>query len=72
MSAPEWMPDPGLADECVPVAAMLIISYLRPDGSRGYNVTVKGDAPMLTYLGMTVIAQQEVITWSSMATEDDL
>lgn len=47
------------------MATLLVVSYLDPEGGRRYLVGAKGDSPMLTYLGMTVIAQQQIASWDS-------
>lgn len=64
MKIPDWYPSPDLPDGAVPMASLLVVSYLDSTGERRYVVHAKGDSPMLTYLGMTVVAQQEIAHWS--------
>lgn len=63
MSA-DWLPSHDLPEGSMPLASLLVVSYLDADGERRYMVGAKGDSPMLTYLGMTVIAQQEIADWA--------
>ena len=55
-------PDPP--DQAMETARLTITSYIRDDGSNGYQVHAKGDVPMTSYLGLTVIAQREIERWS--------
>lgn len=50
--------------DCAMVTAQLVIfAYMREDGTSGYAVHAKGDMPMTTYLGLTVLAQDEIKQW---------
>ena len=55
---------PAPPDQAMETARLTITSYIRDDGSNGYQVHAKGDVPMTTYLGLTVIAQREIERWS--------
>jgi hypothetical protein len=53
-----------LPEECAMVTShLVVVAYIREDGSSGYIVETKGDMPMTQYLGLTVLAQQEIIDW---------
>lgn len=60
---PDWMPDPALPEGGIPTAALTVVCYLNPHGEAAYVVGFKGDSPMTSYLGMTVLAQQEIVAW---------
>jgi hypothetical protein len=50
--------------DCARVTAQLVIlAYMRDDGTNGYAVHAKGDMPSTTYLGLTVLAQEEIKGW---------
>lgn len=54
----------AVPDEAAVVMNTIIInSYLREDGSAGYSVETRGEAPMTTYLGLLVVAQDDVLQW---------
>lgn len=55
---------PPPPDQAMETARLTITSYIRDDGSNGYQVHAKGDVPMTSYLGLTVIAQREIERWS--------
>lgn len=62
------MSDAGLSfpvpdDAAIVTAELLVLSYVRDDGSNGYSVHTRGDMPMTTFLGLTVIAQDEIKEW---------
>ena len=50
-------------DAAVVTASLLITAYVREDGTQGYTVQADGEAPMTTYLGLTVVAQEEIKEW---------
>lgn len=53
-----------IPDEAALVTAeLVIVSYVRDDGSAGYSVHTKGEAPMTTFLGLTVVAQDHLRDW---------
>ena len=45
-------------------AELLVVAYIKEDGSNGYMVSARGDMPASTYLGLTVYAQQEILEWT--------
>jgi hypothetical protein len=53
----------------MPVAAMLIVNYIGPDGRNQRLVSVKGNVPSTTYLGMATKAQFDINAWDEE--EDD-
>lgn len=55
---------PPAPDQAMETARLTVTSYIRDDGSNGYQVHAKGDVPMTSYLGLTVIAQREIERWS--------
>lgn len=57
----DWLPE----DCAIVTATLTIVSYLRDDGEQGYAIDTKGDAPMTTYQGLTVVAQQELHKWGT-------
>ncbi len=59
----DTIPVPMPEDAAVITARLAVIAYVREDGSNGYMVWADGDMPMTTYLGMTVIAQQDICGW---------
>lgn len=46
-------------------ARLTIVAYVREDGSHGYGVHATGDSPMSTYLGLTVVAQDDIKAWGN-------
>lgn len=53
-----------LPEDCAMVTSQLtVLSYIRQDGSAGYIVRTKGDMPMSSFLGLTVLAQQDILDW---------
>lgn len=50
-------------DAAMIVAQLVCLCYLREDGSRGYAVHCKGEEPMTSYLGLTVVAQEHIREW---------
>jgi hypothetical protein len=46
-------------------ATLVVVSYLRHDGTSGYFVQAVGDVPATTFLGLTVVAQHTIIGWSA-------
>lgn len=51
--------------DCAYVTAQLVIlAYMRDDGTSGYAVHAQGDMPSTTYLGLTVLAQEEIKGWA--------
>lgn len=59
--------DPSIAlpDDAVETSRLTVVSYLTPAGASAYAVGTRGSAQMLTYLGMTVIAQDYIKEWGS-------
>ena len=53
-----------LPDGCIESHRVTIISYLTPDGGAAYTVDTRGDLPMTSYLGLLVVAQQEILRWA--------
>ncbi len=51
----------GVVETC----RLTVVSYITPEGAGGYAVGTRGSAQMLTYLGMTVIAQDQIKEWGS-------
>lgn len=45
------------------IAQLVAISYMDEDGKTKYYVSCKGDAASTSYLGLTVVAQQEIAKW---------
>ena len=43
--------------------ALTIVSYLTADGGSAYAVTTTGEANMTSYLGLLIVAQQEILRW---------
>jgi hypothetical protein len=54
----------GPDDAAIVTAELLIVAYVRDDGSNGYMVHARGDMPATTYLGLTVRAQKEIERWA--------
>jgi hypothetical protein len=46
-------------------ATLVVVSYLRHDGTSGYYVQASGSMPATTFLGLTVVAQREILGWSA-------
>ena len=44
-------------------AELLIVSYINEDGNNSYMVQARGEMPASTYLGMTVLAQDDIKEW---------
>lgn len=59
------VPDPELPEGSMPTAVLLIVGYLNADGAPCYTVATKGESPMTTYLGLTVLAQQHLAQWEN-------
>jgi hypothetical protein len=57
----------NLADGDLVVASLVVVSSINEDGSLSFSVVARGDAPMTTYLGLTVVAQQEILKWGKDA-----
>lgn len=51
-------------DAAMLTAELLIVAYVRDDGTNGYMVHARGDMPATTYLGLTVMAQDEIKEWA--------
>ena len=54
-----------LPDGCIESHRVTIVSYLTPDGGSAYLVDTAGDMPMTSYLGLLVVAQQEILQWAN-------
>lgn len=53
-----------LPEDCARVTAELIaITYIGDDGHSGYAVVTRGDMPMTTFLGLSVLAQDYIKNW---------
>lgn len=61
--------DPIPEDGEFETARLTITSFIRPDGSQGYGVHARGDAPMTTFLGLTIVAQEHIKKWGSKPTD---
>jgi hypothetical protein len=66
----DWVPNSELPEGSIPVAALLIVNYIGPDGRNQRLVSVKGHCPATTYLGMTVKAQADINAWDEEACDD--
>lgn len=42
--------------------SVLAVQYIDPDGTMRYAVGTRGDAVMTTLLGLTVVAQERILT----------
>lgn len=42
---------------------LLVVGYIDKEGNRSYYVRARGDSPATTYLGLTVVAQQDIWSW---------
>lgn len=58
-----------LPDGAIRSHALTVVSYLTPGGGSAYAVHTEGDAPMTSYLGLLIVAQQEILHWGD--DEDD-
>lgn len=47
-------------------ARLIVYSVVHKDGTNGFIVRANGDAPMTTYLGLTVVAQREIQSWNDL------
>lgn len=63
MDQPEWMPDCDLPEGSMPTACLVVVTYLNSEGNLAYAVATKGESPMTTYLGLTIVAQKELMNW---------
>lgn len=52
-------------DAALITAELLIVGYIREDGSNGFMVHARGDMPSSTFLGLTVLAQDEIKGWGA-------
>lgn len=59
----DWMPKVRLPKGAMPVATLVIVGYLNEKGENEYMVVAKGEVPGTTFLGLTVCAQSEILTW---------
>ncbi len=50
-------------DGAVESHSITITSYLTGDGGSAYVLSTTGEANMTSYLGLLVIAQQEILRW---------
>ena len=50
-------------DAAMITAELLIVSYINEDGNNSYMVQARGEMPASTYLGMTVLAQDDIKEW---------
>lgn len=52
-----------LPDGAVQSHSITIVSYLTQDGGAAYAVHTSGEASMTSYLGLLVVAQQQILQW---------
>ena len=52
-----------LPDGAIETHTLNITSYITAEGGAAYAVTTTGDAAMTSYLGLLVVAQQEILKW---------
>lgn len=52
-----------LPDGAVETHAITVTSYITVNGDSAYMVGTTGDASMTSYLGLLVVAQQQILTW---------
>ena len=41
-----------------------VVSYITEDGGAAYVVDTNGEVPMTSFLGLLVVAQQEILHWN--------
>lgn len=51
-------------EDVVVKASITIVSFFDADGNVGYRIKVHGGEPMTSYLGLLVVAQRDIMTWS--------
>lgn len=56
--------DTEIPDGAMVTAEIHVVAFLEEDGTSNYVIHTRGDSPMTTYLGLTVIAQDEIKRWS--------
>lgn len=54
---------PELPEGAVETHAITIRSYLTAEGGAGYEINTTGEASMTSYLGLLVVAQQQILRW---------
>lgn len=64
MQQPDWLPGTELPEGSMVTACLVVVSYLDSDGSMCYGVATRGESPMTSYLGLTVLAQQRLMEWT--------
>lgn len=55
---------PAPADAAILTAELLIVGYVKADGTNGFMVHTRGDMPATTFLGLTVMAQRKIEKWA--------
>ena len=52
-----------LPEGAIETHTLNIVSYITPEGGNAYAVSTTGNAPMTSYLGLLIVAQQEILKW---------
>lgn len=68
VSAPEWMPTCDLPEDAVIEGALMVVAFLDSNLERMYAVGTKGELALTSYLGLTVLAQHDIIAGFRAAT----
>lgn len=51
-----------LPNDCaIVIDQLLIVSYLKPDGSNAYMIATRGQGMITSFLGLTVVAQDHLL-----------
>lgn len=50
-------------DSTIITETLIVIGYLDAHGTRRTGVITRGESPMTTYLGLTVVAQDKIRQW---------
>jgi len=53
-----------LPEGAVETHGIHVVSYITQDGGSAYVVNATGDSSMTAYLGLLVVAQQEILRWN--------
>ena len=62
LEAGQYIPDPQLPEGSIPLCTLVIVTYLDSEGDNCFTIATHGEAPMTTYLGLTVLAQQQILS----------
>jgi hypothetical protein len=54
---------PRPPDASVVIAELLVVAYIDEDGNNAYMTHARGDMPASTFLGLTVLAQNDIQEW---------